>query len=103
VALTVRAPVNEPTTQSTPDQRQGMTGTLTWNPKVTTRFSPFRSVRQNPSARAEMCQQMGQFMAQGSIDFSRPEFLQSWIKQNEAALEIRATNGGAHAIVPIHS
>ena len=28
VALTVRAPVNESTTQSTPDQRQSMTGAL---------------------------------------------------------------------------
>jgi hypothetical protein len=50
-----------------------------------------------------MCQQMGQLMAQGTIDFSGPEFLQSWIKQNEAALEISTTDGGAHAIVPVHS
>jgi len=42
-------------------------------------------------------------MAQRSIDFSRPEFLQSWIKQNEAALEISTTDGGAHAVVPVHS
>jgi hypothetical protein len=46
---------------------------------------------------------MGQLMAQRSIDFSIPEFLQSGIKQNKAALEISTTDGGAHAIVPIHS
>jgi len=46
---------------------------------------------------------MGQLMAQRSIDFSSPEFLQSWIKQNKAALEISTTDGGAHAIVPVHS
>jgi len=69
-----------------------MTGPLAWNSKVATRFAPFPSVRQNPSARAEMCQQMGQLMAQRSIDFTGPEFLQSWIKQNKAALEISSTH-----------
>jgi hypothetical protein len=103
VALTAPAPVNESTTQSTPDQRQSMTGALAWNPKIATRSPPFGSVRQNPSARAKMRQQMGQLMAQRSIDFSGPEFLQSRVKQNEAAPEIRTTDGGAHAIVPVHS
>jgi len=103
VALTLRALVNESTTQSTSDQRQSMSGALTWNPKIITRFSPLRSVRQNPSARAEMCQQMGELMSQRSIDFSEPELLQSRIKQNKAALEISATDGRAHAIVPVHS
>jgi hypothetical protein len=80
-----------------------MTGALARDPKITTRLPPFRSVRQNPSARPKMCQQMGQLMTQGSIDFSRPKLLQGWIKQNEAALEISTTDRGAHALVPVHS
>jgi hypothetical protein len=103
VALTVLAPVNESTTQSTPDQRQSMTGPLARDPNITTRFSPLRSVRQNPSTRPMMCQQMGQLMTQRSIDFSRAELLQSRIKQNEAALEISTTDRGTHALVPVHS
>jgi len=46
---------------------------------------------------------MGQLMAQRSIDFSGPEFLQSRVKQNEAAPEIRTTDGRAHATIPVHS
>jgi hypothetical protein len=102
VALTVRAPVNEATTQSTPNQRQSMTSALAWESKIATGSPPLWSVRQNPSARAEMCQQMGQLMAQRSIDFSGPEFLQSWIKPNMTVLEISATDGRAHAIVPAY-
>jgi hypothetical protein len=55
VALTVRAPVNESTTQSTPDQRQSMTGALASNSKVATGSAPFPSVRENLSPRARMC------------------------------------------------
>jgi hypothetical protein len=54
-----------------------MTGALACNPKITTSFALLGSMRQNPSARVGMCQQMRQLMAQRSIDFSRPEFLQS--------------------------
>jgi len=46
---------------------------------------------------------MGQLMAQRSIDFSEAEFLQSRIKQDKAVLKISATDGGAHAFVPVHS
>jgi hypothetical protein len=102
IALTVHASVNEAATQSAPNQRQCMTGVLAWDPKITTRFPPFGPVRQNPSARAEMCQQMRQLMAQRSIDFSGAKFLQRRIKQNERVLEICTTDGSAHAIVPVH-
>jgi len=50
-----------------------------------------------------MCQEMGQLMAQRSINFTRPEFLQSWIKPDMRLLEVSATDGGAHAIVPAYS
>ena len=80
-----------------------MAGALTGNPKVATRFPPFDSVRQNPSARTEMCQQVSQLVAQRPIDFAGPEFLQGWIQENDGAMEISATDGSAHAVVPFHS
>jgi len=103
VALTVGAPVNELTTQSTPNQRQSMTSALACDSKIATCSPPLGSVRQNLSTRAGMCQQMGQLMAQRSIDFSGPEFLQSWIEPNMTVLEISATDGRAHTIVPFYS
>jgi len=42
-------------------------------------------------------------MAQRSIDLGGPEFLQSRIKPNMTVLEISATDGRAHTIVPAYS
>jgi hypothetical protein len=79
-----------------------MTGVLAWNSKVATCFAPFPPMRENPSPRSGMCQQMRKFVTQSAIDFGGAKFLQRRIKQNEEALEIRTTDGGAHAIVPVH-
>jgi hypothetical protein len=80
MALAVLTEIDEAKGQRTPYQWQGMTGSLTANPQVATGFPPFGPVRPNLSlAKTKMSKQMRQFMAQCSIDFSGPKFLQRWI------------------------
>src|SRR5438874_10203373 len=80
-----------------------MTRALTPDAQVAAGFPPLAAVWQNASfAKSKLGEQMRQLMPEGSIDFSRAKFLQSWIERNKTTPEIGATHRGPHASIPLH-
>ena len=45
---------------------------------------------------------MRQLVPQRAVDFGCPELLQGGIQRNKGTAKIRATDSGAHAIIPIY-
>ena len=71
------------------------------DPKVAAGVSPFRAVgRQAAPARAELGQEMGQFMAQGAVDLGGVVFAQTRIQGDEGAAEIGPAGGAEKASIP---
>jgi hypothetical protein len=79
--LAVLTIIDEPTAQRSPHQWQGVTGALTSDAQVAAGISPLVTMRKNAAslAKTKLGKQMCQFVAQRSINFRGPEFLQSWI------------------------
>ena len=85
-------------------EREMMATRFIGDPKITAGLPPLRAVRRNLSpARAEVRQQMGQFMPQGAVDLVRAVVLQTGIERNKPVLPIGAPGAGFQPRAPLHA
>ena len=73
------------------------------DPQIPAGRPPFGAVRRDPAtAGASLGEQMRQFMAQGSVDFSRAMLAQARIQRDEIPAKIRAARGAEKPGIPFH-